>query len=72
MLDPAEKLSFQVCGEYGHQGTPLPASNQPRDDHGGTPIELLARIALARELCAAAACGQPLVLEPDEADGEIV
>ena len=47
----------------------LLASDQPLDDKDGTPIEMLARIPLARELCMAADSGRPLVLEPG--NGEV-
>jgi ATP-binding protein involved in chromosome partitioning len=63
-----ENMSFQVCEECGHHSTPFPASDQPLDDEDGTPIEVLARIPLASELCAAADLGRSLVLEPGEGE----
>jgi len=69
VLGAVENMSFQVCEECGHRSSPFPASDQPLDDGDGPPIEILARIPLARELCAAADRGRPLVLEPG--DGEV-
>jgi ATP-binding protein involved in chromosome partitioning len=69
VLGTVENMSFQICEECGHRSTPFPASDQPLDDEDGTPIEVLARIPLAQELCVSADRGRPLVLEPG--DGEV-
>jgi ATP-binding protein involved in chromosome partitioning len=66
VLGVVENMSFQVCDECGHKSIPFPASDHPLDDEDGTPIEVLARIPLARELCVAADSGRPLVFEPGE------
>ena len=68
VLGTVENMSFQICEECGHKSTPFPASNKPLDNEDGSPIEVLARIPLARELCVSSDRGCPLVLEPGDGD----
>jgi len=61
ILGVVENMSFQVCEACGHRSHPFPPSEQPLD--GTDPIDVVARIPLNRDFCAAADRGRPYVLE---------